>query len=200
VIRRSILLAVVLSATPSIALAQAAPGQTPSVAAVQAMLAGFEEGPGAEDWAALGPAAVPVLASIAADEAQPGFVRLRAIQAAGTFATPEARAMLRRALRSPQPLFVRAAALAMQRAFGASARAELAPLLDHADVAVREAAVRALGAIAAPGRAQGASDAERAIRDEVDARLRRRLAREQDDVLRERIERQLSGGTGSSEG
>lgn len=195
---RSIPIVLLLLAAPSSALAQTGAAQPPaslSVESVQAMLAGVEEGPGPAEWAAIGPAAVPVLAAIAGDREQPGFVRLRAIQAAGNFATPASRAMLRRAARSGEPLFARAAALALSRAFGAAARGDVAPLLDHADTAVREGAIRALGAMLRTDRT--ASDA---IRGELEALLGRRLAREGDEVLRQEIQRQLSGGVGSSPG
>lgn len=196
VIRRSIVLAsLVLAAAVLVpAAASAQTTQELSADSVAAMLTGFEQGPEAERWSAIGPAVVPVLAEIASDAQRPGFVRIRAITAAGHFATPEARGMLRAALRSPEPLFVRAAALAMHRAFGASALRELVPLLAAGDTAVREAAIRTVGAIAA----QSTRDAT--LRDEARTQLRRRLAREPDEALREELERRISGVGGSSPG
>ncbi|MDQ3036347.1 MAG: HEAT repeat domain-containing protein, partial [Myxococcota bacterium] len=84
--------------------------------------------------------------------------------------------------------------LAMQRAFGASALRDLIPLLDASDTAVREAAIRALGAIASgtgPAR-------ETSLRDQARSQLRRQLVREPDEALREEIERQIPGVGGSS--
>lgn len=190
---RCALLSALFAASVPSALAQSAP--QPSDEALVAMLSGIEDGPSPGEWARIGPAVVPALARIAADASQPGFVRLRAIQAAGLFATPDSRALLRRALRSRDAMTLREAALAMQRAFGADALADVAPLLSHRDTAVREAAIRALGAIARGQDARAAADAV--------GQLRRRLAREDDAVLRAEIERQLaarSGGEGEGGG
>jgi HEAT repeat protein len=190
VVGLGLLLALPLAPTsPERAQAQAA---TISPDGVLAMLSGFEEVPTREDWRALGRGVLPVLARIADDDQHPGYVRIRAVQAAAAFATPAARGILRRALRDREPLVVREATLAMQQAFGGSALADVAPLLAHRDTAVREAAIRALGAMK--------TEAAR-------AHLRRRLASEPDAALREEIERALAaraatdgqGGRGSTD-
>lgn len=167
--RAALVLAIALT-IPATAVGQRR--ATPGVEQIVARLSGVEEGPSAREWRALGPGVVAILARIADDPQQPGWVRVRALGAAGAFATPSARAMLRRALRSREPLFVRAAARAMHRAFGAAALGDLVPLLDHEDPAVREAVVDALAAV-------GGAGARRA--------LRARLARENDEALRDAI-------------
>jgi HEAT repeat protein len=172
---RSTLLALALVATASTARAQ-----QPTAAAVVAMLSGIEDAPTPAEWQAMGPRVVGILAQLARDPQQPGFVRVRAIQAAGQFATPAARTVLRRALRDPEPMLVREAVLSMQRAFGAGALRDVAPLLDHEDTAVREAAIRALAAIGG---------------DRARELLRARLAREDDQVLVTQLTTALGSGS-----
>lgn len=187
---RASILALVLGLAPIPALvagtasAQSTPppSQVPTEARVVAMLSGVEDVPGVETWRAMGPGLVPVLARIVDDAQRPGFVRLRAVQVAGVFTTDAAKSLLRRAVRGRDPLMAREAAIAMARAFGRDAIADVAPLLEHADTAVREGAIRALGSIDDDG---------------ARSRLRARLARERDTVLREQIETVLSGGVGA---
>lgn len=157
--------------------AEAPTPESPTAAAVAELLMGIEDVPSLEAWRAMGPGVVPALARIASDRQQPGFVRLRAVQAAGAFATAPARTLLRRALRSGDPMMAREAAIALARAFGRASIADVAPLLAHPDSAVREGAIRALASI---------DD------DLARGRLRARLAREADPVLREQIEAVLS--------
>jgi HEAT repeat protein len=178
------LISLVVLATP--AHAQTAPtAQLPDVRALIAMLGGFEEGPTPAEWRALGPAVVPLLARIADDRDQLGAIRIRAVHTAGHFATPASRALLRRAARAPEPMIAREGALALGRAFGADALRDVAPLLAHDDTAVREAAIRALSAI------DTASARER---------LRARLPREADAVLRSMIDAALSSPEGAPGG
>jgi HEAT repeat protein len=155
---------------------RAAQAQPISSEAVVALLSGIEDVPARAEWEAMGPTVIPVLARIVTDHGHPGFIRLRAIQVAGAFATPQGRALLRRALRDREPLLVREAVLALERAFGSAALPDIAPLLAHPDTAVREAAILALGSMG--------TEAAR-------MHLRRRLDREPDEVLREEIQRVL---------
>lgn len=161
----------------------AAPPRT--AAEVVALLSGFEEAPRRDEWRAFGTAMIPLLRAVAEDTGAPGYARLRAVRALGAFENREARVALRRALRRPEALMVREAALAMTEAFGAAAEADVAPLLSHADTAVREAAIDALGRMGTAG---------------ARARLQARLPQERDEVLRARIEERLRGGVGSSPG
>src|SRR5688500_17712339 len=90
---------------PGSASAQSTPA--PSEERVVAMLSGIEDVPGADTWRAIGPGLVPVLSRIAEDAQRPSFVRLRAVQVAGVFTTDAAKALLRRAVRSRDPLMAR---------------------------------------------------------------------------------------------
>jgi len=150
---------------------------------VVAMLSGFEGAPRESEWRAIGPSAIPLLRTVASDTRLPGFVRLRAVQALGAFATPEVRDQLRRMLRGAEPLLAREAGLSLARAFGAAAEGDVASLLAHDDVAVREGAIDALARI-------GTASAR--------TRLERQLGRERDVALRERIADRLRGVVGAS--
>lgn len=181
--RETVLALAIALFVPTIAAGQEQPA--PGTEAVIAMLSGFEHAPSIQEWRAFGPQLVPVLSRIASDPQQPGFVRLRALQAASAFSTPAARAMLRRAIASEDPLFAREGALALARAFGARAIRDVAVLLSHDDVAVREGVIAALASIDDPRARE---------------RLRAHLAREIDPVLRRRIEAVLAGASATGSG
>jgi|JI9StandDraft_2_1071091.scaffolds.fasta_scaffold215432_2 HEAT repeat protein len=123
--------------------------QAPSRATVREMLSGFEDAPGAEAWRALGEETVPVLVALFDDASEAQPVRLRAVWAARFYATEGSRAFLSRVManRSEGGIVVRTALESLAAAFGASAVPQLAPLLAHSDVAVREGAIRALGRV-----------------------------------------------------
>ncbi len=188
------MLALLLTGAPHFASAQEAPQRTgqerPSPESLRSLLMAFERGPSRDEWRALGPSVVPALRRWAEDDSQPLFVRIRAVQAAAHFTTPESRALLQRALRSHEPLILREAVLGIANAFGSSVLPDLLPFLDHEDVAVREAAVRAIGPLS---HSHDASCGEAAARA-----LSTRLVRERDEFLRREIQRQLSGVGGSS--
>ena len=169
----SLLGAVLVTAAPAAA-------DAPSVARVRAMLSAFEGGPPAETWEAMGPETVAVLEQLYDDEGAPPFVRLRAIEAAGHFATEASHAFLRRVASRPDEgdLRIRAAVRALGRAFGETVIDELRPFLAHRAVAVREGAVLALGSIATPrARALLQARLDRERNHTVRGTLRRTLGR-----------------------
>ena len=123
-----------------------AKAQDPSVETVRHLLSGVEHVAAGDTWKKLGERALPLLATLYASEREPMYVRLRAVQAAGYFSNPEARAFLHRVLDRSRhdELFVRQALLAMTRAFGADSVSDVAPSLRHSSAPVRAAAVHAL--------------------------------------------------------
>lgn len=145
-------------------------------AVVQA-LSGHESVPGPETFRRMGPGVEGVLARLARDPGQPGFVRLRAVQVAAVLGTPAGDRIVARALSSSEPLVVRAAVLGLAASQGPRATDAIARTLLHPDVAVREGAILALGRIASP---------------EAHAHLRSRLDAEPDAELRAQITRALT--------
>jgi HEAT repeat protein len=159
-------------------LAAPASAQEPTRPQVRQLLSGYEQGPSAEQWRALGPGTLAVLVALYDDPAEPPYVRLRAVGAAAHYPGPAARTFLLAVARAPDQgdLFVREAVLALGRAFGAEALADVRPFLDSRHPVVREAAGRALGAMATP---------------EAAAALRSRITRERDRVVRGTLLTQL---------
>lgn len=158
----------------SIALLPATGGaQAPNRAEVRTLLSGFESSASASEWAAMGPSTVPVLVSLFDDTSELQPVRLRAVWAARFFATDASRAFLGRVManRAESGIVIRMAVESMASAFGESAVSEIAPFLAHADVAVREGAILALGRVGG-GAARAALEARRGReRDEALAPL-----------------------------
>jgi HEAT repeat protein len=140
------------------------------------MLSGYEDVPGAEAWRALGPETLQVLVSLYNDGSEPPYVRLRAVGAAAHYPSPAARTFLLGVARAPgqNDLFVRAAVLALGRAFDQRAVDAVKSFLGHRDAVVREAAARALGRMGGP-------EATRALRarmdEETDPQVRSALDR-----------------------
>ncbi len=159
-------------------LAASAQPQAPSRERVRAMLSGIEDVPTDAEWRRLGDGALPVLIALYDDPREAPYVRLRAVGAAGAFPREATRTFLLAVARADgqSDLFVREAVLALGRAFGARAVADVRGFLGHGEPVVREAAARTLGRI-------GGQEATQA--------LRARLAVERDAVVRESIEAAL---------
>ncbi|MBX3269563.1 MAG: HEAT repeat domain-containing protein [Sandaracinaceae bacterium] len=172
---RSLSLALVLlSVSPTLAGAQAAPSRE----RVRQMLSGIEHTPSDADWRRLGDGALPVLIELYQDTREPPYVRLRAVGATGAFPRAAVRTFLLAVARAPgqNDLLVREAVVTLARAFGPAAIDDLAPFLAHDEVVVRDGAVRALGRIGTPA---------------ARAALRARQPHEPDGVVRERIDAAL---------
>lgn len=124
----------------------------PSRDTVRAMLSSFEQGPSQIQWRAMGSETVEVLISLYNDAGEPGFVRMRAVAATANFPTPATRAFLLEVAAAPGQgdLYIRQAVSSLGRAFGDRALEDVRPFLTHREYVVREAAVRALGAMRAP--------------------------------------------------
>lgn len=132
-----------------LAVPLAAHANPPPVAQVREMLSGYESVPSRDAWQRLGPETVGVLAQLYNDRSQPPFVRIRAVAAAGSFATPAARTFLRGVLRlrGQSDLIAREALLALATAFGGEAMADVRPYVTDASPVLRAGAARALGRI-----------------------------------------------------
>lgn len=126
--------------------------EPPNKEHVRQLLMGYETVPTAQAWRAMGPDTIAVLVDLYNDAVQPGFVRLRAVGAVGSYDTPAARTFLLAVAHTSHQsdLFIREAVLAMQRAFGARAVADIEPFLANEFPVVREASVRALAKINTP--------------------------------------------------
>ncbi len=142
------------------------------------MLSGVEHVPSDEAWRRVGESALPILMELYGDRSQPIFLRLRALAATAAFVRIETCRFLLGAARErgQRDLLVREAVLALARAFGADARDDVASFLSHREPIVREAAAHALVRIGGSEHALSA-----------------RLAVETDRVVREVLERGLSG-------
>lgn len=127
------------------ALAQSAPDRD----AVRTMLSGFEDAPSAEAWAALGPRTVSVLEALHDDVREEAWLRQRTLWAARFFPTTASRDFLERALSTDEGLALRTAIESLGAAFGEEVLSAITPFLAHADVAVREGAIRAISAVPA---------------------------------------------------
>jgi len=116
---------------------------------VRQMLSGYETIPGRAQWRAMGSDTLRVLVALYSDPSEPAYVRLRSVSVAAHYPIPATRTFLRAVLAAPQQsdLFLRQALLAMARAFGASAKDDVAPFLTHPEPVAREAAVQALDEI-----------------------------------------------------
>lgn len=164
------------AAAPAAARAQAQ--GAPTVAHVRMLLSSYERGPGLEVFRRLGPGALDVLIGLYDDPAEAWFVRLRAVGATAAFPSPRAHAFLMRvaAQQAGDPLYVRAAALALGRAFGKGAVGDLTKLLTHPEPLVRRGAARALsrmhdGAARAHLRARAAVEPDPAVRRAMERML-----------------------------
>lgn len=151
----------------------------PSKDEVRRMLSSFEGGPGAEQWRALGTDTVGVLVELYADGSERPWVRLRAVRAASHFPVTATRTFLLAVAETPRQsdLFVREAVLGLGRAFGDRALDDIRPYLDDRRPVVREAAATSLGLVATAAAREA---------------LRRRLAVEGSDSVRDSIERALA--------
>lgn len=167
----SVILVALALLAPSAALAQSAP---PTREQIVTMLSGFEDTPTLAQMRALGDGAVPILIALYDDPAVIQPVRLRAVEAMGAYASPEARTFLLRLIheRGASPILVREAIEALGQSQGASAIPVISPLLSSPTRAIRESAIEALGAIGTPA---------------AHAQLTRRQPQEHDTALRARI-------------
>ena len=148
--RLLVILSLVLAA--SLGFSPRASADAPTSDTVRAMLSSFEQGPSPIQWRAMGPETVEVLIGLYNDPNEPGFVRMRAVAATANFPIPATRAFLLEVAIAPGQgdLFIRQAVSSLGRAFGDRALQDVRPFLAHRDYVVREAAVRALGAMRAP--------------------------------------------------
>lgn len=174
--RRSLTLALLLGALGAPAAAGA---QAPTAQQVRELLSGYEYVPSGEDLRALGPDTLRVLIELYAAPDAPPWVRLRAIAAVGHYPEPATRTFLLAVARAEgqSDLLVREAVLALGRAFGEHAIADVRPFLSHREPVVREAAGMALGRIATP----------RAV-----DLLRARIVAERDPGVRRALDRSLT--------
>jgi HEAT repeat protein len=145
-----VILSLVLTAT--LGFGSTASADAPSRDTVRAMLSSFEQGPSQIQWRALGAETVEVLIALYNDPNEPGFVRMRAVAATANFPIPATRVFLLQVSAAPGQgdLYIRQAVSSLGRAFGDRALEDVRPFLVHGDYVVREAAVRALGAMRAP--------------------------------------------------
>ena len=156
---------------------EAASAQAPRREVIEELLGGFESSATEAEWRAMGESTVPVLVAIFDDASEPQPVRLRAVWAARFFATDASRRFLTRVASDPsQPgMVVRSAAQSLAAAFDRSSVPTIAPLLAHADPAVREATIAALGRVGGP-EARAALLARRGRETELSAALERALS------------------------
>lgn len=153
----------------------------PSKAQVAQMLSGYESVPTTAQWRAMGPEVLAVLAELYNDTEQPGYVRMRSVDAAGSFRVPAARTFLLAVARArgQGDLYVRAAVKALARGFGVNAIDDLGDFLDSRHVVVRETVARELGRLQDDRvrplleRRRAVEDNE-AVRGALDAALARR--------------------------
>jgi hypothetical protein len=115
---------------------------------VRAMLSGVEDGPSAAALAQLGEEGLVALVRLVDDPDAPGWLRIRAVQAAPAFA-PRYREAVWTLLtavvsRSPSDLMIRAALGALHRVDGERSRPILLRHRTHPSSAVREAVARLL--------------------------------------------------------
>lgn len=131
----------------SLGFAGTASANPPSKDQVAQMLSGYESTPAPAQWRALGPEVLVVLAELYNDTDQPGYVRIRSIEAAANFPVPAARTFLLAVARArgQNDLYVRAAVKALARGFGVNAIDDLDGFLDSRHVIVREVVARELG-------------------------------------------------------
>ncbi len=155
----------------------AASAQAPRRDVVEELLGGIESSATETEWRAMGEGTVPVLVAIFDDASEPQVVRFRAVWAARFFPTAASRSFLERVVRdASQPgMVVRSAAQSLAAAFDRSAVSTIAPLLTHADPAVREATIAALGRVGG-SEARAALVARRGRETELSAALERAIA------------------------
>ncbi len=147
------LLAVVgFASGPASAQQAPAPDTQPTAPQLQAALSHYESSPTADQLRAMGPDTLRVLVALYNQAQTPAFVRLRVLSAVRHFPTPATRTFLLAVLRTPNQsdLHQRQALLSLARAFGDSARQDIAPALRSTHPVVREAAGRALHRIGTP--------------------------------------------------
>ncbi len=179
-----LLMAALLVATPAFAQdgsAVAPPATmqpTKAQTRVDTLLAGIERAPTPDDWAAVGPDAVPILVTVMNDTTAKIILRGRAAIGLGHFETPESIAALRLVLsdETTPALLLRKAIVALARMQRGTSVDAIAPHLEHRSKRVREAAVEALGGIGTPA---------------ARAALTERQAAERSKFLRELIATQL---------
>ncbi len=138
-----------------------------------------EDPPREQDWAPLGPAALPELLGLVTDAALPEPRRLRAVAALAVVAHEEAPQRLQELSRNASASeSVRAAAMnALGRRTGLAAVPLLRPLLADPQDGVRASAAQALGHV-------GGSEAREALEGQ--------LAREDKPMVREALQQALS--------
>lgn len=170
---------------PAPATAEPAALSADAYARMMALLRSYEHQPTAADFRQLGEGARDALIEVALDEEELPLVRGRAAYALGWFPDEISRRALEGLLARPDlsDLILRRAIDGMATGFGEDAVSSIAPYLDDERTAVRETAAEALGRI-------GGAKALRA--------LRRRAARETDEVVREAIEREILRIEGSA--
>jgi HEAT repeat protein len=156
---------------------QTASAQAPRREVIEELLGGIESSATEAEWRAMGEATVPLLVAIFDDASEPQPVRLRAVWAARFFSTEASRRFLTRvASDASQPgMVVRSAAQSLAAAFERSAVPVIAPLLAHADPAVREATIAALVRVGG-SEARAALAARRGRETELAAALERALS------------------------
>lgn len=173
---RSLLMVVITLGT--LTAPAAAHADPPSVERVRQMLSAYEQVPPATVWRALGPQTLEVLVALYNDPSEPTYIRLRSVAVAAHYPTAACRTFLRAVARAPgqSDLFIRSAILALGKAFGPQAVADIEPYLEHPEPVVREASIRALRRVGTP---------------QALAAIRRRGALERDAVVRQTLERAL---------
>jgi len=144
---------------------------------VETMLGGLETTATAEQWAALGEGAAPILLEIAGDESQRKSTRARAVAALGNFGQPEVVSFLE-GLLAPggDKVLQRKALFALAKAGGADQLERIAGFLGSEDTTLREAAVHALGEIGTPAakaklEAHRAGESSTAVLEAIDEEL-----------------------------
>ncbi|MBN1774752.1 MAG: HEAT repeat domain-containing protein [Deltaproteobacteria bacterium] len=149
------------------------------------LLRSYEYQPTADDFVQLGDGARDALVEVALDEAEQPLIRGRAAYALGWFPDEVSRRTLTGLLARPElsDLILRRAIDGLATGFGEDAVSCIAPYLDDERTAVRETAAAALGRI-------GGAKALRA--------LRRRVARETNDVVRGAFEEAIRRIEGSA--
>jgi HEAT repeat protein len=148
-------------------------------AKVEALLAGYEYVPTAEDWKKLGPVALKVLDEIYANPKELPTKRSRAVASMGQVDHPEAARHLSAIMKDTSaPSEYRSTAVAAYaHREGPAAVTEIEPMLGDSDKEVRRAAIKTIGKL-------GGTSSRKA--------LEQRLEVEEDEALREAIQRSLT--------
>ena len=146
---------------------------------VEALLAGYERVPTAEDFKVLGPEALTVLEQIYNDASQLPTKRTRAVASMALADSPDAEKKLRDIVIDSKvdSQYRSTAALALAHRAGERALTDLAPLLESKEPRLRDAAARAIGSV-------GSVDARKSLEE--------RLGKETDPSVREAIQQTLT--------